>query len=39
MVFQESFKGVSSIFKGVSRVFERGLKGGLGKFQRCFKGI
>ena len=38
-MFQLRLKGVLSSFKGVSRVFERSLKGVSGKFQWCFKEV
>ena len=38
-MFQVGLKVISSSFKGVSRAFERGLKGMLEKSQQCFKGI
>ena len=38
-MFQVRLKGVSSSFKGVSRVFERSLKVVPGKFQWCFKDV
>ena len=38
-MFQRSFKEVLSSFKKASRVFERSVKGVLGKFQGCFKEV
>ena len=39
MIFQESFKNVSSSSKGALRVFERSLTSVLGKFLWCYKGV
>ena len=38
-MFQLRLKGVSSSFKGVSKVFERSLKGVSGKFQWCYNAV
>ena len=39
MVFQVELKGVSTNFKGVSRVYEGSLKSVSVKFQWCFNGV
>ena len=38
-MFQLRLKGVLSNFKGVSRVFEKSLKGVSGKYHWCFKKV